>query len=184
MEQTCGGECGACLYLWVWGPSLQHQSQRNCPWERTSKKPFTRRLGHRVPGCGESVPPSVKKRQSPGECFRSVLEGRCSLIQRETSRSAQRTEVPEAGPCISPSLSDPCKDIQANSGTAQEEASSSSVFDMTECLHGLSFSRGLSSRSGPHVPLGRKLGPLPSTLPKGWAKLALSEVQKEQSDGF
>ena len=32
------------------------------------------------------------------------LEGTGSLIQWETSRSAQRTEVPEAGLCLSPSL--------------------------------------------------------------------------------
>ena len=39
------------------------------------------------------------------------LEGTGSLIQRETSRSAQRTKVAEAGRCIFPSLCDPCKDI-------------------------------------------------------------------------
>ena len=39
------------------------------------------------------------------------LEGTGLLIQWETSRSAQRTEVSEAGLCISPSLCDPCKDI-------------------------------------------------------------------------
>ena len=106
------------------------------------------------------------------------LEGIVWLIQQETSRSAQRTEVPEAGACIAPSLCDPPKTFLADSGTAHEEASSGSVLDMTGCLLGLSSSRGLSSWSRTYVPLGRGLGPLLSTLPKGGAKLALSEVKK------
>ena len=47
------------------------------------------------------------------------------------------------------------KTFLADSGSAPEEASSGSVFDTTVCLPGLSSTRGLSSRSRPHVPLGR-----------------------------
>ena len=68
------------------------------------------------------------------------------------------------------------KTFLVDSGTDHEEASSRSVFDMTGRLPGLSSSRGLSSQRRHHVLLGRRLGPLPSTLPKGGAKLALSEV--------
>ena len=47
-----------------------------------------------------------------GGVFASLyLEGTRLLIQLKTSRSAQRTEVAEAGRCIFPSLCDPCKDI-------------------------------------------------------------------------
>ena len=47
-----------------------------------------------------------------GGVFASLyLEGTGLLIQLKTSRSAQRTEVAEAGPCISPSHYDTCKDI-------------------------------------------------------------------------
>ena len=38
-------------------------------------------------------------------------EGTVTLTQWKTSRSAQRTEDPEAGPCISLSLCDPCNGI-------------------------------------------------------------------------
>ena len=65
------------------------------------------------------------------------------------------------------------KPFLADSSNSHEEASSGSVFDMTGYLPGLSSSRGLSSRSMPHVPLGRVLGFLASILPKGGAKLAL-----------
>ena len=39
------------------------------------------------------------------------LEGMGLLIKWEASRSSQRSEISEVGPCISPPLCDPCKDI-------------------------------------------------------------------------
>ena len=45
------------------------------------------------------------RRGNTGGVFASLyLEGTGLLIQLKTSRSAQRTEVPETGPCIFPSL--------------------------------------------------------------------------------
>ena len=76
------------------------------------------------------------------------------------------------------------KTFLADHGSAHEEISSGSVFDMIVYLPGLNSSKALSSQSRPHVTLGRGLCPLPSTLPKRAAKLALSEVQKQQLDGF
>ena len=62
--------------------------------------------------CRKSEPPSGKNRQQATVCAcQPLFEARGLLIQREISSSAQRTEVPEVGPCISHSLCDPCKDI-------------------------------------------------------------------------
>lgn len=90
-----------------------------------------------------------------GGVFASLyLEGTRLLIQLKTSRSAQRTEVPETGPCISLPFEILAKTFLADCRSAHEEASSGSVLDITGCLPGLSSSRGLSLLVGPMSPLG------------------------------
>ena len=129
--------------------------------------------------------PLGKKRQPPGTGLQA------SIWKKEVSLYTRRPPDPLRGPKfqrhgrVSPlPLAIFAKTSLADSGTDHEEARSGSVFDMTGCLPGLSSSRGLSSLSRPHVLLGRMLGPLPSTLPKGGAKLALSEDRKDQLNGF
>ena len=109
-EEVCGGgsafpcECGATPY----NPKLRD----NCPIERNSKKRFSRSLGQGVRRMWGKRASFGEEKAATLRVFASLyLEGTGSHIQRETSRSAQRTEVPEAWLCISPSLSDPCKDI-------------------------------------------------------------------------
>ena len=129
--------------------------------------------------------PSGKKRQPPSTGLQA------SIWKKEVSLYTRRPPDPLRGPKfqrhgrVSPlPLEIFAKTSLADSGTDHEEARSGSVFDMTGCLLGLSSSRGISSRSRPHVLLGRMLSPLPSTLPKGGAKLALSEDRKDQLNGF
>ena len=110
MEEMCGGgsafpcDCGATPY----GPKLRDY----CPSVRNSKKRLSRRLGQgvcRMQGKGSSF---GEEEAATWRAFASLyLEGTGSHIQWETSRSAQKTKVPEARPCIFPSLCDPYKDI-------------------------------------------------------------------------
>ena len=136
-------------------------------------------------GCRESTPPSGKKRWSPGVCLQSAISKEwVHLYNGRPPDLLRRPKFQRQGHVSPLPLAILEKTLLDDSGTAHEEASSGSVLDMTGCFPGLSSSRGLSSRSRPLVPLGRGLDPLPSTLPNGGAKLPLSEVQKEQLDGF
>ena len=137
------------------------------------------------PGCGEREPPSGKKRQQSSMCLQASLwKEQVHLHNGRPPDLLRAPEVQRQGRVSPLPFVILAKTFLADSGSAHEEASSGSVFDMTVCLPGLNSTRGLSSRSRPHVPLGRVLCPLFSTLPKGGAKLALSEVQKQQLNGF
>ena len=80
------------------------------PCKGTPRSTFPGGWDRKFAGCREREPSSGKKRQPPGVCLQASLEDTVLLIQLNSS-SAQRTEVSEAGPCISPSLCNPCKDI-------------------------------------------------------------------------
>ena len=133
----------------------------------------------------ERQPPTWKKSQQSGVCLQAsvwkeqvrLYDGRPPDLLRESKFQRQGRVSPLPFEIIA-------KTFLADSGSTHEEAGSGSVFDMIVYLPGLNSSKGLSSQSRPHVPLGRGLCPLPSTLPKHAAKLALSEVQKQQLDGF
>ena len=135
--------------------------------------------------CRESEPSSGKKGQPPGVCLQASIwkEQVCLYNSRppDLLRGPKLQRQGHVSPLPTTILA---KTFLADSATGPEEASSGSVFDTTVCLPSLSSSKGLSFRRRPHVPLGRGLCPLPSTLPKGAAKLALSEVQKQQLNGF
>ena len=135
--------------------------------------------------CGERKTSSGKKRQPPGVCLQASIwkEQVCLYNSRppDLLRGPKLQRQGHVSPLPTTILA---KTFLADSATGPEEASSGSVFDTTVCLPSLSSSKGLSFRRRPHVPLGRGLCPLPSTLPKGAAKLALSEVQKQQLNGF
>ena len=81
------------------------------PKKGTAKSAIPGGWDREFTACRESKPSSGKKGQPPGVFASLYLEGTGVLIQLKTSRSAQRTKVAEAGPCISPSHYDTCKDI-------------------------------------------------------------------------
>ena len=133
----------------------------------------------------ERQPPTWKKSQQSGVCLQASVwkeqvrlhDGRPPDLLRGSKFQRQGRVSPLPFEIIA-------KTFLADSGSTHEEAGSGSVFNMTLYLPGLNSSRSLSSLSRPHVPLGWELCPLPSTLPKGGAKLTLSEVRREQLDGF
>ena len=158
-------------------------SGMTAPKKGTPRSNFPGGWDREFAGCGESKPPSGKKRQPPSLCLQaSIWKEQVHLYNARPPDLLRGPKFWRQG-CVSPlPFAILAKTFLADSGIAHEEASSGNMFDMTECLPGLNSSR--ASRSRPHVPLWRGLGPLPSTLPKGGAKLALSEVRKEQLDGF
>ena len=104
----------------------------------------------------ERQPPTWKKSQQSGVCLQAsvwkeqvrLYDGRPPDLLRESKFQRQGHVSPLPFEIIA-------KTFLADSGSAPEEASSGSVFDTTVCLPGLNSTRGLSSRSRPHVPLGR-----------------------------
>ena len=99
-----------------------------------------------------------KKRQSPGVCLQACIwKEQVCLYNGRPPDLLRGLKFQKQG-CVSPPpFAILAKTFLADSGTAHEEASSGSVFDMTGCLPEFSSSRGLCSRIRPLVPLGRGL---------------------------
>ena len=73
--------------------------------KKNGKKRYSWRLGQGVRSMWGKKDFFGEEEATTRRVFASLyLEGTGLLIQLKTSRSAQRTEVPETGPCISPSL--------------------------------------------------------------------------------
>ena len=133
----------------------------------------------------ERESPTWKKSQQSGVCLQaSVWKEQVCLYNGRPPDLLRGPKFQRQGRVSPLPFEIIAKTSLADSGSTHEEAGSGSVFNMTLYLPGLNSSRGLFSLCRPHVPLGWELCPLPSTLPKGGAKLTLSEVKREQLDGF
>ena len=96
-----------------------------------------------------------KKRQPPGRCLlASIWKEQVCLYNSRPPDLLRGLKFQRQGHVSPLPFEILAKTFLADHGSAHEEISSGSVFDMIVYLPGLNSSKGLSSQSRPHVPWG------------------------------
>ena len=122
-EEMCGGgsafpcECGATPY----GPS----SGITAPKKGTPRNAFPGGWDREFAGCGESDPPSGRKRQPPGVCLQaSIWKEQVRIYNGRPPDLLRRPKFQKHGRVSSLPFAILAKTSPADSGTAHQEASS------------------------------------------------------------
>ena len=135
-------------------------SEMTAPKKGTPRSNFPGGWDREFAGCGESKPPSGKKRQPPSLCLQaSIWKEQVHLYNARPPDLLRGPKFQRQGRVSPLPFAILAKTFLADSGIAHEEASSGNMFDMTECLPGLA-----------PCPLVEGVGPSSLHTAKGWSK--------------